>query len=160
MNQKILFYNETEITNKNFKSMMFYKKFFYYRYITIIKLAMCFFIIGAVVILDFHRTDKVFCLFMSILGIIDTFRVKEIRENGRNVLKYEFFNECFQVQNHERLIIVSYKAVEKFIDTKEYYYMIIKGSIMLLAKNGFTLGKQEEIKDFLEERIEREKVVL
>lgn len=160
MNKKILFYNETEITNKNFKSMMFYRKFYCYRYITIIKLAICFFIICLVVRLNFNVIDKAFCLFMSILGIIDTFRVKEIQRDEKNIIKYEFFEEYFQVENDEADLKVPYKCIEKLIDTQNYYYIIIEKFVIILEKNGFTLGNKDEIKDFIKYRMEEQKSVV
>ena len=89
MNEKILFCNETEINDKNFKSMIFYRRFFCHKYITILKLAMCIFIISSTIILDMHTIDKIFCLFMSILGIRNTLQVKECMTESNAILKYK-----------------------------------------------------------------------
>ena len=76
MEKEVLLKNETELTDENFKEMMLYKKFHINLFKTIIKLFICAFIIFLTAKSDFHTIDKMFCIFMSILGIIDTLKIK------------------------------------------------------------------------------------
>lgn len=153
MEEKIIFKNKTEVTNETLKSMMFFYKVFYRKYITILKSAICIFIICSAIIVNMHEIDKIFCFSMAILGLIDTFKVEQVKLKNKTTLKYEFFDKCFCVNNCETLIEVPYEYVERIIDTKYYYYLVVQKSLMVIAKDGFTLGNEEEIKKFIKCKI-------
>lgn len=152
MEEKILFSNETEITDTNFKKMMFYKKFYNQIHITTLKLAICTFIIISSIILNMNEIDRIFCIFMAVIGIADTLKVKEQRADNITVLKYDFFDNCFQVNNSKITIEVDYNCVERIIDTNNYYYLVIQKSLMMISKSGFTVGKREEFKNIIENK--------
>lgn len=148
---RVLFSNETEVNQSNLISMMFYKRFFYQWYITTIKLFMCTFIIIASTKIDMNSMDRKFCIIMAVLGIVDVFMVKRIK--NKKVLKYEFFDNYFQVNNNKMLIEIDYDCIERVIEKEKYYYLIIKKSIMMISKDGFKIGNKKEIKDFIEEKM-------
>lgn len=153
MEDKLLFCNETSITDTNYKSMMFYNKFFSYKYITITKLALCIFVIvGSTILLDTKLVYKVICILASICGIIDTFEVKDIRPEFITVLKYEFFDKYFEINNSKTSFKVPYDSIKWIIDTKENYYVVIDRSLLLMSKEGFTIGNREEIINFICEK--------
>ncbi len=161
MNEKILFCNETEINDKNFKSMIFYRRFFCHKYITILKLAMCIFIISSTIILDMHTIDKIFCLFMSILGIRNTLQVKECMTESNAILKYKFFEECFEVtDNKDTIINFTYESIKYIIDTRNYYYLVILKSIIVISKDGFIIGDDKQIKNFIKCKAKQQKAMI
>lgn len=160
MESKIFFYNETEITEKDFKFMMFCNKFFYYRYITILKSAFCVFLLYSAILLNIHQIDRVFYLFLSIIGIVDTFKIKEVRESRKNLLKYEFFDGYFLVSNSKCIVEIDYDCIKKIVELNNCYYLIISNSIIMLSKNGFKLGNKDDIRKFIEQRKRKTKVVL
>lgn len=153
MKKVVLFKNETKVTDKVVKSTMFYNKIFYHKYITAIKFLVCIFIIFSSILLDINFIDKVFCLFMSILGLLDTFKPDNVKIDREHILKYDFFDDCFQVTNNELMIEVDYNCIEKIIEVKNYYYFIIKKSIMIVSKNGFTQGNKKDLKKFIKQRM-------
>lgn len=153
MRKVILFRNETKITDKVIKSIMFYNKIFYHKYITILKFLICMFIIFLSILLDMNVIDMAFCLFMSILGLVDTVKPDNVNINKEHILRYDFFDDFFQVTNNELMIEVDYNCIEKIIEVKNYYYFIIKKSIMIVSKTGFTQGNNKDLKKFIKKRM-------
>lgn len=158
MESKIFFYNETEINEKDFKFMMFCNKFFYYRYITILKSVFCIFLLYSAIVLNIHQVDRVVYLFLSIIGIVDTFSIKEARKSRKSVLKYEFFDDCFLVNNSKCIVEIDYDCIKKIVELNNCYYLIIINSIIMLSKNGFKLGNKDDIRKFIEQRKRKTKV--
>ena len=150
MENKIFFYNETQVTDKNFKLLMFYNKFFYYRNITILKLAICtFIIVGSINLTDMPTFNKVSYILVAIVGIMDTFQIKQIRQESVTTLNYEFFDDYFKVNNCDVLFEISYDTIQYIIDAKKYYYLVISNSLVMIDKAGFTIGSEKEIKKFI-----------
>lgn len=150
MEKKIFFYNETKVTDKNFKLLMFYNKFFYYRNITILKLAICIFIIvGSTILIDVPLFNKAFYILVAIVGIVDTFQVKQTRLDSVTTLKYEFFDDYFKLNNCDLLFEISYDTIRYVIDAKKYYYLVVFNSLVMIDKAGFTVGNEKEIKKFI-----------
>lgn len=146
MKEKILLSNETQLNDMNFKNMMLYKKFHQNILLTIAKIAMCTFIIITSIILDIHKIEKLFYIFMGVLGIIDTLKIKENKIEDVDVLKYDFFEDYFLANNQKVILEIPYTEIEAIVEIKDYYYIIIKKVPMLISKKGFTLGTGEEFK--------------
>lgn len=149
MEEKILLSNETQIDDMNFKNMMLYQKFHKDILLTITKIGICIFIITASIVLDIHRIDKLFCVFIGILGIRDTLKVKENRIKDVDVMKYDFFENYFHANNKQVILEIPYTEIDAIVDLKEYYYFIIAKVPMLISKNGFTKGTGEELKQLV-----------
>lgn len=141
MQEKVLFRNETEISDKNFNMMMFYQKFFYKKSITIFKLVICIFIIFSSILLDIQMIEKTFYIMMAILGIKETLQIKEKKLKDVKILKYDFFESCFQVNNCKQIIEIPYSNIKHIIDTKDYYYFVIANSLLMIAKKWIYNGK-------------------
>lgn len=151
-----MFRNETEINDKNFNMMMFYQKIFCKKSITIVKLVICIFIISSSIVLDIQIIEKFFYIIMAILGIKETLQIKETKSKDVKVLKYDFFENCFQVNNCKQILEIPYSNIKHIIDTKDYYYFVIANSLLIIAKNGFTVGNKSEIKYFLKMKRKKE----
>ena len=152
MKDKILLSNETKLNDMNFKKMMLYKKFHQDIMLTIVKLGICIFIIITSIILDIHREEKVFYIFMAILGIIDTFKIKENKIDNVDVLKYDFFEDYFLANNQKVILEIDYTEIQDIVDLKDYYYVIIAKVPIMISKKGFTKGTAEELKKLLERK--------
>lgn len=145
MEEKALISNETPVNDRNFKKMMLYNKFHQDIRLTIIKMAICTFIIITSIILDMHRVDKVFCIFMGIVGIIDTLKIKDNKIKDVSVLKYDFFEDYFLANNQKVILEIPYTEIETIIDMEDFYYVTIKKATLFISKNGFTKGTAEEL---------------
>lgn len=152
MDEKMLYYNETEVTDESFRINMFFEKFFRYKYITLIKLSICIFIIIGTVLLDMLLLDKIVYIYIGLLGIVDTLQVKTSKPDSNKKLQYKFFDEHFQLNSEDMAFVISYDSIKYIIDTDEYYYLVILKTPVMLAKNGFSFGNKEEIKRFLDEK--------
>lgn len=149
MEEKLLLSNETKITESNFKTMMIYKKFYQDLPIIVLKITICISIIILCIILDIDVLEKVIYMFMSILGIIDTFKIKEEKAKDLKLLKYEFFEDYFLVNNQKIIFEIEYKEINNVIEAKNYYYFIIDKIPMVIAKDGFIYGNNEELKKLI-----------
>lgn len=156
MEEKVLLSNKTEITDENFKKLMWYEKIYKELPLMILKLLICIFIITASLILDLHRVDKAFCIVMALLGIKDTIEIK-----GKRVLettiKYDFFKDYFILDNQRIKLKVEYVEINTVINCKNYYYFIADKVPMVVAKNGFTLGTIKELDKLIRVQKKRRK---
>ncbi len=152
MEKKVLLSNETLITDENFKTMMFYKKIYQYPYIVLIKLIICLFIIITSIILKIDTITKILFIYISILGIIDTFKVKEVKSSKLKSVKYDFFEDYFLVNNKEIILEVAYSDIDFIIEKEAHYFFSVLKVPMILDKNSFTIGTKEELKDILKQK--------
>lgn len=152
MEEKVLLSNETQLTDANFKDMMLYKKFHQDILRTSIKLAICTFIIIASIWLDVGIIEEIFFIFMAVLGIKDTLEIKEIKLEDVDTLKYDFFENYFHANNQKTILEIDYTEIEKIVETKNYYYIIIAKVPMIIAKDGFKIGTKEELKKLIHKK--------
>lgn len=149
MKEKILLSNETLMNDKNYKTMMFCKKICLYPSIVFTKVLICLFIITTSIILDLNILNKVFFIIMGILGIIDTFKVKETKASNLKNLKYDFYENYFLVNNGEMILEIQYTDVDSIIEKKNYYFLNVKKIPIIIDKNSFTLGTNQEFKKIM-----------
>ena len=149
MKEKILLSNETLMNDKNYKIMMFCKKIYIYTSIVFIKVLICLFIIITSIILDLNIVNKVFYIIMGILGIIDTFKVKETKSSRLKNIKYDFYENYFLVNNGEMILEIQYREVDTIIEKKNYYFLNVKKVPVIIDKNSFTLGTNQEFKKIM-----------
>ena len=150
MEEKVLFENETIITDNSFKAMMLYIKLHHETKLLILKLFMCLFIIYGSIITDLNMIDKIMFVFIAMFGIFDTLRIKESRHI--NKIKYEFFENYFLVHNSEMGMEVSYELIEKIKSKNDYYFFIVAKAPMIIGKNSFKGVTNQELKKFIKRK--------
>lgn len=156
MEEKVLIRNKTEITDENFKKLIWYDRICKELPVIILKLLICIFIIITSLILDLHRIDKAFCIIMALLGIKDTIEIKGKRVLD-TTLKYDFFENYFILDNERIRLKVEYAEINTIINCKNYYYFIADKVPMVVAKNGFTLGTLKELDKLIRVQKKRRK---
>ncbi len=156
MEEKVLFSNETKITDKNFKKLIMYEKICKELPLIIFKLLICIFIIIATLMSDLHRIDKFFCIIIAILGIKNTIVIKGKRVLN-TTLKYNFFKDYFILDNQIIKLKVEYSEINAIIKDKDYYYFIADKVPMVLAKSGFTMGTLKELDKLIKVQKKRRK---
>lgn len=157
MEEKVLMKNKTEITDENFKKLMWYEKIYKELPLIILKLSICIFIIIASLILDLHRIDKAFCIFMALLGIKNTLEIKGERVL-ETTIKYDFFENYFILDNERIKLKVEYAEIDTVINCKNYYYFIADKIPMVVAKNGFSLGNLKELDKLIRNKRRNKKI--
>lgn len=150
MEEKILFENETIITDNSFRTMMLYVKLHHETKLLLLKLSMCLFIIYGSIIADLNIIDEIVFMLFAMLGIFDTLKIKESKHI--NKVKYEFFENHFLVYNAEIGMEVSYELIEKIKSKKDYYFFIVAKTPMIIGKNSFKGVTNQELKKFIKRK--------
>ncbi len=141
----MLLRNETEITKTNFRIIILFK----HLHSILFKFGICIFIIISTIILDFCIIEKIFFIFMSLLGIRDALIGNNFNITYPKLLNYEFLDNYFYVYDKKESLKIQYVDIEKIIITKKYYYIVIANTILIVSKCGFTYGTKEELEKLI-----------
>lgn len=152
---KELFRNETSIEGIKFYLMFIYKKICESKLEYAIKILMCLSIFVLIWFVDFTIGEKVFCVFMAILGVLDIIKLNVKRVKNIKKMEYIFFANIIEVSNGVEKMRLKYMDIKEIMMTKKYYYITTKDYyIFALDLKGFKIGNGKELINFIISRAE------
>lgn len=150
---KILFKNETTISKEKVNKTEKYAKVHKIKLLDVLKIAVCITIIICSIILLKRGEKEVFiCIGFAMWGLQDVYKgVNKTVKKGKII--YEFYDDFFNVKTEDIILQVDYNVIKKIITDSNTYYIILNKCGLFMDKDNFTIGKKEEILNFLKEKL-------
>ncbi len=151
---KILYKNETPISKSKIRKLEKYAKRYYQLKMDIIKMIICLVNISFSVYILFNEGNKVgiFIILLSMFGILDIIWGIDIKKEK---LIYEFYDTYFRLDIFDETLEVYYSEIQKFIEEKNTFYIVLNNLAFYIDKDKFANGNEKEIIEFMKQKLEK-----